>query len=245
MKRTTTIFPRTITTTVHAALLGLSLLAGCGAPSDSRSDEASAAAAPAKTDTFVFASDSGTQARVRRTVRSNGAETLHGETDVVLGATARRRIVEDVLLDAHGRLAYANITVSGANPGDPSVHLELDRAEGKARMTTPEGSRSFRISTDAPWVYAPWAPGLSTATPVSAWVARRAATMSPAVWMVEPVAQRGWLVPCDQVALETEAGTTVVLGGDGADVDGAFVEQIRLAGQDEPITRVRGPELMF
>ena len=43
--------------------------------------------------------------------------------------------------------------------------------------------------------------------------------------------------------METEAGTTVVLGHDGADTDGIFVERVRSAAYATTFVRVPGREM--
>jgi hypothetical protein len=90
------------------------------------------------------------------------------------------------------------------------------------------------VPRDAPWVYAPPA---AIATPVSAWVTAKAAAVAPAVRQVEHGSDHAALVPREQLAIETERGLTVVVGNDGADVDAAFVEQVRVA--DYGVTLVR------
>jgi hypothetical protein len=203
-----------------------------------------ATTAPRAAETYVFVAGSGSGARVTRARTPDGGEVLHGETELSLGALARRRVVEDVTLDARGWLVSAEVRVTGG-PDAAEQRLSLDPEHGLVRQASAAGARAWTAPADAPWVYA--APGVGDqeiATPVAAWVLLRAAAAAPAVRQIERGRERAWLVPRGQVAVETEAGTTVVLGGDGADSDGVFVEQVRCAAYALTFVRVPGREMM-
>jgi hypothetical protein len=218
-----------------AGLLGLSL-AGCGR-GDAAGEDRGRPASMRDGDTYVLTAD-GATARVTRTVSPDGAEVLHGETELTIGG--RHRIVEDVRLDDRGRLASAEITMIAGDEGAPEARLRLDPATGVVALLTPTGASVERAPVDAPWAYTPSVdPGRSVATPVAAWVALRAAAASPWVRVILPERRQGWLTPRDQVAVQTEVGFTVMIGADGIDADEVFIERIRLS--DPRITLVRAP----
>jgi hypothetical protein len=216
------------------ALIGLALAAcatapdPCPSPSPARAGEA-----------IAFASGGGSVARVTRVAGPDGSETLHGETELALNASARRCLVEDVILDAEGRLVRADVTAAPSCNGVPSLHAHLDPARGIARVTTEAGVVELSHQ-GAAWIYAPEAlPGCAATTPVAVWVAMRAAAGSPWLTLIDVAKRQAWRVPRDQVVVPTELGTTVVLGGDGAEVGADFVQRIRLA--DYGVTLVRIP----
>jgi len=228
---------------VAVALVGLSLVGR--APTAEARPETAATAAPCAGDAFVFVGGAGSSARVTRARTPGGGEVLHGETDLALGAHARRRRVEDVTVDARGWLVSAEVHVTGGLDAAADARLSLDPSHGMVRVASAAGSRAWTAPADAPWVYAP--PGVADqeiATPVAAWVAQRAAAAAPSVRLIERARGRSWLVPREQIAVETEAGTTVVLGGDGADSDGLFVERVRSAAFAVTFVRVPGREAM-
>lgn len=234
-----TIFP-----TAAAVLVGLALVGRTVPPVVG--PERPATSALCAGDTFVFVAGAGSGARVTRSPTVGGGEALHGETELSLGARARRRIVEDVALDARGWLVSAEIRVTGGLDHEGAAEetrMSLDAARGTVRVSSAAGVEAWSAPLDAPWVYAPpGAAGQEIATPVAAWVALRAAAASPWLRQIERARGRAWLVPREQIALQTEAGTTVVLGGDGADTDGLFVERVRSAAYAMTFVRVPGVE---
>lgn len=230
----------TLALSVAAAALtaGALSLGGRAAPAPPSGPVARAEAAAV--ERFVFAGSAGSEAVVTRAPGAAGGEALHGEVELRLGARARRRVIEDVLLDARGRLVRAEITVHGDRGADPERHLALDAVAGTVRLVDATGTTAWTAPTDAPWIYAAEAlAGHPLATPVAAWVARRAAALAPAVRAIEPGSRRAPLVPAEQIAVPTEAGTTVVVGGEGADVDELFVAEVRSATHG--ITLLRSP----
>lgn len=231
-----------------ALLLFASALAACAAQPDPCPAPVPPAIASPRGDTISFASGSGTSARVTRAVAPDGSETLHGETDLSLGASSRRCIVEDVSLDARGSLVRADVSTAASCDAAPETLAHLDPASGVARVTTPAGGDDaprLRLAgassgMSAPWIYTPQVvPGRAVTTPVAAWVAFRAAAVSPSLTLIELELRRAWRVPRDQIVVPTEAGATVVLGDDGADVWGGFVQRLHLADYD--VTLVRSP----
>ncbi len=254
MKENTTLWPFSVPPEPRAGLAGLAgfaalaAVASCATPPDpppsatGRASEPAAqaapAAAPAGTTTW-FVSSAGASAEVSRVTAPDGSETLHGETVVALGPGAPRCIVEDVTLDARGALVRADVSSAASCNAEPEMSAHLDPARVLARVTeaagTPgdEGSAHLAIpgaaGPDAPWIYtAALLPGRPLTTPVAAWVALRAAAISPSLTLIELEHRAAYRVPADQVAVPTELGTTVVLGDDGADVGVGFVERIRM-----------------
>ncbi|HSO00849.1 MAG TPA: hypothetical protein VLS89_21305 [Candidatus Nanopelagicales bacterium] len=70
------------------------------------------------------------------------------------------------------------------------------------------------------------------------WLALRAAAASPWVRLVHVDQQEGWLVPRDQVAVPNESGVTAVVGNEGADASGGFIERVRLSEPRITLERV-------
>lgn len=187
--------------------------------------------------TFAYTGGGGSSARVTGAATLQGGERLRGETVLALGAHARRCILEDVTLDARGLLVRAEITVAPGCDQPADQRLILDAASGEVRATTAQGTVSRQVPSDAPWIYAPPS---STSTPVSAWVTAKATASAKAVRQVEAGRAQAALVPREQLAIETERGLTVIVGNDGADLDAAFVEQVRVAGYGVTLVRVAG-----
>jgi hypothetical protein len=239
MNTTTSLWPFAVPPQrlVPVAWFSALALAGCDA-AVAAAPERGACAASSIACVTTFLGERGTSARVTRSRAADGSETLHGETDLTFGAHARRCIVEDVSLDARGQLTQADVAVgdSCAGPADASAHL--DPAGGVVRVTTPAGVVERRAPSASPWVYTPEVlPDRALTTPIAAWVAARAAALSPTVTLVQLERRQVWRVPSDQVVVATELGSTVVLGDEGADVEGGFVDRIRMP--DYAMTLVR------
>jgi hypothetical protein len=230
---TPTILPRL---SVAFPWLALSLAACAVPPLTDRG----ACAATTMERAMTFAGENGARARVTRTLAPDGSETLHGETDLALDARTWRCVVEDVRLDAGGRLASADIAVGSSCTAEPESRTHIDPARGVVSVTTGAGTVEQRAPRGTPWIYTPEVlPGRALVTPVAAWVAARAAAAAPALTLVQLERRQAWRVPGDQVAVATELGTTVVLGGDGADVDQGFVQRLRML--DDGVTLVSVP----
>ena len=239
MKTTTTLLSFVIRP--RAALVPcLSLwLAACAGPAPIDRDACAATAAECG---MTFAGEHGARGRVTRARAPDGSETLHGETDLAIDARTWRCVVEDVRLDAGGRLASADVAVGATCTGESESRAHLDPARGIVRVTTRAGTVEEHVPTGAPWIYTPEVlPERALTTPVAAWVAARAAAAAPMITLVQLERRRAWRVPGDQVAIGTELGTTVVLGGDGADMAHDFVQRVRMV--DEGVTLVRVPRI--
>lgn len=197
-----------------AALLGLS---ACAAPR-------SAAPDGVRAETYTFTGESGASGTVFRAIAEGGAEALRGVTEVPAPGGIRR-VTEAATLDAAGRLARGEITITRACDGTVEQHLVLDRASGVVQADTPGGVVSWPVPTDAPWVVEPLAGGATT--PIAAWIGARAAAAGDRVRVIRPGLRGSYRTPSEQVAVAHERGVTVVLGDSVADVDAAFVDGVR------------------
>lgn len=186
------------------------------------------------------------ESQVARERGGDGTETLNGSTELPSRAnrSVRLRIAEAVTLDARGRLRRADIVITSA--GTRTLHVELDESTGSVRIER-AGSASvdWNVPVDAPWVYAPagGGDGQLSATPVAAWVALRGSRGVEAVRVIEPERQVSHLVAVDQVVVPTEKGNIIVLGEDGVDADGTFVEELRLFRHTLTLSRVAALDL--
>jgi hypothetical protein len=223
--RTMRRFPTVCTTWLLCAPL---LICGC---SRDPAPAQGAAAAPSPTRSYHY-SGRGAFSRVEQRVAPNGAQQLQSDTLISSGAGASSvRLVESASLDEAGRLVHADICRSVA--GVQQVCFRLDQPSGVVRIER-TGAEPFewRVPADAPWVYqgSSREGGELVSTPLAGWIAARAARSSESetVRVLEPGRQRSFVAPIDQVAVATEQGTTVVLGGDGIDLREGFVEEVRL-----------------
>jgi hypothetical protein len=181
----------------------------------------------------------GSQSRVERLVGADGVDSLHAVSEIAPADGAPTRIEEWVRLDASGRLAHAEITrLGGRTSWD---RLVLDVPSGTVLVSRRGQTTHWKVATDQPLVYAGVIDGRgkTVATPVSAWIAFRAALASPEVRVVFLDSRQSYLAPRDQLSVSTEIGTTVVLGNDGADVDATgFVARVRLSTLGTTLNRV-------
>lgn len=218
-----------------------SLTAACDAPAGA--GDSKGPSKGATESTFVFAGERGSTGQTWRSLGPDGTEKLHGETRLMLASGAERQVIEDVTLDATGRIVSAEITTTSSTPNELPVRLRLAPSEGLVRIVSGTSEKSFRVPADAPWVYTALPAGLP-ATPIAAWIAKRGADTAPWLRVVSASEARSFLAPVDQVVVRTETGTTVVLGRDAADTDTVFVRDLRLSG-GESITRTNGPALVL
>lgn len=180
------------------------------------------------TRAFDFAGEGGARSQVTRAISAGGAETLRGETDLRI-AGAERRIVEEATIDTAGRLVRASFTALRGPGALPEERVTLDFARGVVLSSTAEGQREWRVPSGAPWVYVASVAGRRVVTPVAAWVARRGAAAAPKVTLIDVQDRESHIVPRDQIAVETEAGTTLVLDDFSADLSGGFIDRVRHA----------------
>ena len=106
------------------------------------------------------------------------------------------------------------------------------------RAATRAGVIEWARAHASPWIYTPEAlPGQRRGDARGRLGGARAAA-APTLTLVQLERGQAWQVPGDQVAVPTELGTTVVLGGDGADVGAAFVDRVRLVDQAVTLERI-------
>ena len=186
-----------------------SLSAGCG--NAASSGEACVEAPGLAGDhVYVFSAGSVPHARVERTVRSDGSETLSGVSQV-----AAMKVMEYAELGPDGRLVYADVTATGANGA--TRRLIADAAHGAFYVQDEHGAGWNRMAKDTPWVYAGLAGDTSFAllpTPVSAWVTLRAMNASPDVRVLDVELREGRVVPQDQLVAEGEGDERFVIAGE-------------------------------
>jgi hypothetical protein len=228
---------------VAATAVVVAGIAGCAAEREAADTKPEARGVAV--ESFDFEGAAGSRGHVTRLIAADGSEKLHGETVLSHEGAAPRSVIEDVTLDAGGRLVRAEITTSGGAEGATTTRVRLDAARRLVEVVAGAGASSFQVSSDAPWVYAPTSSGRPVATPISAWVAKRAPETAPWLRLVSADERRAALMPRDQIVVPTELGTTVVLGSNGADVDRAFVSEIRAGERSPMLSRVKGPELVL
>jgi hypothetical protein len=212
------------------ALVALGLSAGVGALScvagaSARGQEAPAQRAAAHAYRCTGPSGS---SHVTRSQNGDQEETLRGNTDIP-GSSGRLHVTETATLDQRGQLVSARLTAS--RPRAPVSAVILEPRAARVRIVRDGlATVEWRVPADAPWIYqgTAGADGLLASTPVAAWVAARAARVSPVVRVLVPERLQSYLVPIDQVAIATETGTTVVLDSDGIDIGADFVSEVRL-----------------
>jgi hypothetical protein len=224
---------KTVSRVIPSVLLALSL----SACADSR--QATNGETPVETRTFLYADGADAKSRVERRILASGAEVLHGETEIQSDG-ADLLLVEDARLDARGQLTWAEIALSKRCSGEAPQRITYEATHGVVRTLDAKGERRWRAPADAPWMIAPPrdAQGRSIATPVSGWIAIRAAASAPALRVIDAGASTAYAVPSDQLAVATERGTTAVLGGAGIDAGPLFVEDLRLLSLGRSMKRV-------
>ncbi len=194
-------------------------------------------------DNFSFASEDASTSRVDRARDASQSEQLHGETILTGG---RGRVVEDVMIDAKGRMTGAKIALYGAGPAPDLVAVmnRPERGEGIIEVKTNDRTDRWTAPADSPWVLVPieGAGGHRVPTPVAAMVASRAvhAAGGGEAWVrvIDVSARRSYRTPGDQIAVPTEIGETVIFGHNGVDLDASFVREVRWAAQDIKLARV-------
>jgi hypothetical protein len=224
-----------------ALLAGLvlgAMLARCSRPPE-RADAPSSAASAIQT--FRYGDRAGSVSAVERVTDAEGRETLRGRTEILRDGRATE-VVEEAWIDPAGNLLRVAISVSSRCGESVETRVVLDRPSGTVHVEGGDGSGSFEVPGDAPWVYAPVADatGFAPSTPVAAWVAFRAARHAPVVRVIDAGRRTSYHTTPDQVAIPTELGTTVVLGYDGIDVDDGFVRELRLTDHGIRLTPLDG-----
>jgi hypothetical protein len=224
--------------TLAVVFLGLLALSssGCARSPEPSQEERSLAAPAARTS--LYTDHAGSSSRVERVLDRTGTEALHGETVIARGS-AVVTIIEDATLDPLGHLIHAEVSICSADEARPTARAIFDRAQRSARVEARGEVSTVSVPDDAPWAYLPPpdARGRVVSTPVSAWIALRAARGATMVRVITPGARSSYLGPADQITQRTEAGTTAGLGVDGADAGAAFIDEVRIASVGVTLTR--------
>jgi hypothetical protein len=175
------------------------------------------------------------QSHIERTVRVDGSEVLYGRTEIggAEGAPVRAIVIEEVEIDAGGRLVSADISlVSGEEGAEVEKRVRFDPVKGSIRIDGPSGTNVWSAPDDAPWVYAPLAAdgpqAVPVATPVAAWVTLRAIEASPNARVIDGDGLWTNLTPADQLVVEDGASRFVVLGDDVIEANGDFIASMWL-----------------
>lgn len=223
--------------TLRRVILGVLLAVSLPACADSR--KSAPEETPIATRTFLYSDGAGALGRVERRLMADGAEKLHGQTEIQSDG-GHFLVVEDVVLDARGRLVRAETAIAGRCAEVTEQRIVYEPSTGVVRISDASGERRWSVPTDAPWVLAPArdAQQRPIATPVSGWIAIRAARLAPALRLVDAGAKTAFSVASDQLAVATERGMTAVLGDAGIDAGPEFVEELRLVPLSRTLTRV-------
>jgi len=226
-------------TMVRRVLLGV--LAGLTLSSSCATAPTTGAQALPEARTFVYGDNAGSQSRVERSIAADGQETLHGETEIA-GVGRVARVVEDATIDAAGNLLHVEIALFSRCNEQADKRLSFDRARGLVEIRTVDHSERWRVLADAPWAILPPADAMGrvVATPISAWIALRAAT-GGSVRVIDTDRRWTYVTPTDQIAVATEEGTTVALGNDGVDAGKDFVDALRLNEAGITLKRIDAP----
>jgi hypothetical protein len=198
---------------VSLTLLG-SLLVGCGNAVESASVKATASDAcvdgQAGDHEYVFSAGSAQIARVVRSMREDGSETLSGVSKV-----SRGTLKEYAELAADGHLVYADVSFVAENGAER--RMVVDAARGSFYVQDARGAAWYRSPKDAPWVLAGLTDDDSAFTlgraPVSAWIAARAAKIAPNLRIVDAKLRQGIVATADQFVVEGDAGERFVVTG--------------------------------
>ncbi len=202
---------------IISALVSLTLLGtlsvGCGnavetAPAKANSSEACVREGQAGDHEYVFSAGSAQVARVVRHVRNDGSETLTGATTL-----SRGKLTEYAEIGADGRLVYADASFTHAN--GMTRRVLVDAARGAFYVQDARGSAWHRMPTDAPWVLANLADEggafLLDRTPVGAWIAARAASVSNDLRVIDATLRQSSLAAADQFVVTGENGQRFVI----------------------------------
>jgi hypothetical protein len=184
-----------------------------------------AAASPARLRSYQYVGVAGSS-EVTQEHGAAGRESLRGTTDLGMRGNAAHTLAnESATLDPLGRLERAEVVVS--RPGMGDARYTLDATLGTVRVErTGSTPLDWHVPVDAPWLYAPASGGAADV-----------------VRVVEPEHQRSYLTTVDQVAVQTERGTTLAIGDDGVDADDDFITELRLFHGAVTMARVAAIDL--
>lgn len=207
---------------VSLALLGSlfgSFSVGCGKTVETSSEIAATTSDVRECDgragdhEYVFSAGSAQVARVVRSLRNDGSETLSGVSKV-----SRGTLTEYAELAPNGQLVYAHASFVDAN--GTQRRLLVDAKVGLFYVEDAEGAVWHRLPTDAPWVVA----GITNeaakfaleASPVSAWIAAKAAKNNPNLRIIDAKSRSSFLAVADQYVVDGDADERFIVTGSSA-----------------------------
>lgn len=195
-----------------------SLVVGCGNAVETAPEKATASDACVRDERagnheYVFSAGSAHVARVVRSTRADGSETLSGVTK-----SSRGTLTEVAELARDGRLEYADMSFVGENGATRRVVVDAKR--GAFYVQDGRGAAWNRLPTDEPWVIAGLMEDESAYTlapsPVGAWIAARAAKVSPNLRIVDANLRQSVVATADQYVVDGEEGERFVVAGSSA-----------------------------
>lgn len=168
---------------------------------------------------------------VKKRVAATGGESLEGSTELwPAGASHPMILRETAEIAPSGRLVSATAELRGGARGADLIRsVHLDASRGTVKVADGEGERSWEVPVDHPWMYRalfPETPAASSATAVTAWVARRAAQAGTKVRELEVATRESHLTVPTQIVFEDGARDLVVVGDEVAEADGEFVRAL-------------------
>lgn len=221
-----------ISALVSLALLG-SLSAGCGKAVETSSEVAATSDVHACDDRagdheYVFSAGSAQVARVTRSIRNDGSETLSGVSKV-----SRGTLTEYAELAPNGQLVYAHASFVDAKGTQRRVLV--DAKAGLFYVEDAKGAVWHRLATDAPWVVAGITNESETfaleASPVSAWIAAKAAKNSSKMRVIDAKSRESFVALADQYVVDGDADERFIVTGSSAIV--ANDEFVSSLGDDQ------------
>jgi hypothetical protein len=144
-------------------------------------------------------------------------------------------LAEEATLDEAGRLATADVWLSGPAVEEPT-HVFLNPTRGVVELSAASRQIAWSVPSDLPWIWQPiLSTGASLATPLSAVIALRAAADGRSVRSLELDTFHSHSVTADQVLVADEEAATVVLGDDAADMADGLPTRIHFASLDRDL----------
>lgn len=213
--------------------LGLSVLPyGCAAPGGDASHDFTAFRRYGASDGQLVQGTLAIQSTQEKT-------KLSGVTQLVDGTC----LAEIATLDATGRLVHGEAHIAG--PGG-EAHAVLEPTRGSVDLTAPSLHTRWSVPADLPWIWNPLlehgASGARVATPLSAVVALRAASIGQAVRELDLRELHSHTLMNDQLVVPNEDSYTVVLGDDAVEVDHGLPRRIHLAAFGRELETIDAPE---
>lgn len=207
------------------------LASGCAVDPHQRDAPASHDGAHPVSQSFSFRAAGVTAVtHVDRRAAPGGGETLRGTTTVGFsGEPHPMSLVESAELDATGRLVLAMAELRRGT-GELVRSVRLDAAGGRVTVRSADGEASWPVAADMPWLYerafGSAAPEMGSATPVQAWLARRAAGAGPRVRVIDVEERSSHVTRASQVVLDDGASQWVIVGDEAFEMKGDVIRDV-------------------